>query len=319
MKKILIVRFSSIGDIVLTTPVIRCLRNQFPDAEIHYLTKPSYKSILENNPYINYLHVLDKPIFQKALELRAMGFDVVVDLHRNLRTKILKAILTTTNYSFDKLNFEKWLMVNVKLNLLPKVHIVDRYMETVAELGVENDNEGLDYFLPSTISVNNLPDNYTAFVIGANHFTKRLPNDKIISICKLISKSIVLLGGKEDEQNANEIAKLSGHHVLNLCGKLSLNESAFVLKNSDKVITHDTGLMHIAAAFQKEIVSVWGNTIPEFGMSAYYGKYKTQHIAFNIQQLSCRPCSKIGFDKCPKGHFNCMVMQDEKAIAGSVF
>lgn len=319
MKKILIVRFSSIGDIVLTTPVIRCLRNQFPDAEIHYLTKPSYKSILENNPYINYLHVLDKPIFQKALDLRAIGFDAVVDLHRNLRTKILKAILTSTNYSFDKLNFEKWLMVNVKMNLLPKVHIVDRYMETIAELGVENDNEGLDYFLPSTVSVNNLPDNYIAFAIGANHFTKRLPNEKIISICKLINKPIVLLGGKEDELNGNEIAKLSGNHVLNLCGKLSLNESAFVLKNSDNVITHDTGLMHIAAAFQKEIVSVWGNTIPEFGMFPYYGNHKTQHITFNIQHLSCRPCSKIGFDKCPKGHFNCMVMQDEKAIAGSVF
>ena len=316
--KILIVRFSSIGDIVLTTPVVRCLRKHFPKSEIHYLTKPVYKSILENNPYIDYLHILDKPILQKSFELRKVGFDVVIDLHRNLRTKILKTILATTNYSFDKLNFEKWLLVNTKLNLLPKIHIVDRYMETIAKLNVKNDHEGLDYFLQSSVSVNNLPNNYIAFAIGANHFTKKLPNEKIGSICKLISKPIVLLGGKEDEQNGNEIAKLSGSYVINLCGKLTLNESAFVVKNSDKVITHDTGLMHIAAAFQKEIISVWGNTVPEFGMTPYYGKKDVRNWILEVGNLNCRPCSKIGFDKCPKEHFNCMMLQDENKIANSV-
>ncbi len=315
--KILIVRFSSIGDIILTTPVVRCLKKKFPDAEIHFLTKPKYKSILENNPYIDFLHVLDKPLFQKGFELRGIGFDLVIDLHRNLRTKILNAILSTTNYSFDKLNFEKWLMVNLKMNLLPKVHIVERYMETLVELGVSNDGGGLDYFLPSTIFVKNIPDNYLVFAIGANHFTKRLPNEKIISICKLINKPIVLLGGQEDEQNGVEIAKLSGTHVLNLCGILSLNESAFVIKNSDKVITHDTGLMHIAAAFNKEIISVWGNTIPDFGMTPYYGKAAIRNSQFEVENLNCRPCSKIGFHKCPKDHFNCMTKQDENKIADS--
>jgi ADP-heptose:LPS heptosyltransferase len=297
---------------------VRCLRKHFPDSEIHYLTKPVYKSILENNPYINYLHVLDKPLFQKGMELREIGFDVVIDLHRNLRTKILKAILATRNFSFDKLNFEKWLMVNFKLNLLPKLHIVERYMETVAELDVTNDEEGLDYFLPSTVSVKNIPDHFIAFAIGANHFTKKLPNEKIISICKLINKPIVLLGGKEDEQNGDEIAINSGVHVKNFCGKLSLNESAFLIKNSDKVITHDTGLMHIAAAFKKEIISVWGNTIPEFGMTPYYGKHQIINYTSQISNLSCRPCSKIGFDKCPKGHFDCMMMQNVNKIADSV-
>ena len=317
MKKFLIIRFSSIGDIVLTTPVVRNLRKHFPEAEIHYLTKPSYKIILENNPYIDRLHVLDKPLLKKGLELREIGFDAVIDLHRNLRTKILKAILTTTNYSFDKLNFEKWLIVNTRLNLLPKVHIVERYMETVAELGVTNDDEGLDYFLPENISVNTIPKNYIAFAIGANHFTKKLTNEKIVSICKLVQLPIVLLGGKEDENNGNEIATHSGAHIINLCGKLSLHESAYVIKSAEKVLSHDTGLMHIAAAFKKEIVSVWGNTIPEFGMSPYYGNAIIQNRKFEIGNLSCRPCSKIGFDKCPKGHFNCMNMQDENKIAAS--
>ena len=316
--KILIVRFSSIGDIILTTTVVRCLKKKFPDAEIHFLTKPNYKSILENNPYINFLHVLDKPLFKKAFELKEIGFDIVIDLHSNLRSRILKSILDTTSYSFDKLNFEKWLMVNLKINFLPDIHIVERYMETLVELGVPNDEQGLDYFLPSTIFVKNIPDNYIAFAIGANHFTKRLPNEKIISICKLINKPIVLLGGQEDEHNGVEISKFSGTHVLNLCGKLSLNESAFVIKNSDKVITHDTGLMHIAAAFKKEIISVWGNTIPDFGMTPYYGKNKIRNSQFEVKNLNCRPCSKIGFNKCPKSHFNCMMMQDENKIANSV-
>ena len=329
MKKILIIRFSSIGDIVLTTTVVRCLKKQLPGAEIYYLTKPEYKTILENNPYIDHLHVLDKPLIQKSLELRKIGFDCIIDLHRNFRTKVIKTIIGTKNHIYDKLNFEKWLMVNFKINMLPKLHIVDRYMETVATLGVVNDGDGLNYFINEndfsqafmeTFHEMSLQGKkYIAFAIGAHHFTKKLPDEKIISICKLINKPVVLLGGKEDKIKGDEIANRSGSHVTNLCGTLSLNESAYMLRQSEKVITHDTGLMHIAAAFQKEIISVWGNTIPEFGMTPYYGKSDTVHSTFEIQNLACRPCSKIGFDQCPKGHFNCMMMQNENAIASPAF
>ncbi|MFI5222220.1 MAG: glycosyltransferase family 9 protein [Bacteroidia bacterium] len=334
--KILIVRFSSIGDIVLTTPVVRCLKKQLPDAEIHFLTKPEYGTILENNPYIDQLHLLDQPLLKKSLELRQVGFDVVIDLHNNLRTRILKTIIGVSSYSFEKLNFEKWVMVNFKIDLLPKIHIVDRYMETIAPLGVKNDDEGLDYFVnEKTLSpdlkthnyasplwnrIDSIPkDEYLVFAIGGNHFTKKLPNEKIISICKLINEKIVLLGGKEDEANGDTIAKACGENVTNLCGKLSINESAFMIKHSEKVITHDTGLMHIASAFKKEIISIWGNTIPEFGMQPYYGRHKTQNFKLETLNLKCRPCSKIGFDNCPKGHFNCMMLQDVNKIAEVAF
>lgn len=345
MQKILIIRFSSIGDIVLTTPVIRCIKQQLPDAEVHYLTKPQYRGILEHNPYIDKLHVLDKKLWQKSLELKHLGFDVIIDLHHNLRTRIIKGIIDVPAYCFDKLNFEKSLLVHFKTNKLPDIHIVDRYMDTAKGLGVMNDGKGLDYFLPPDFTFNpaiKLPESFVSFAIGAQHATKRLPNEKIVEVCKHYGETMVLLGGKQDAENGEWIAHQSGGNVINLCGKLNLHESAFVVSKSTKVITHDTGLMHIAAAFQKEIVSIWGNTVPEFGMTPYYANdtYLSSNVEtisnsqipnpisdihipiaigtqFSIPHLPCRPCSKIGFTKCPKGHFDCMNLQDTTAIAAA--
>jgi ADP-heptose:LPS heptosyltransferase len=318
LPKFLIIRFSSIGDIVLTTPVIRCLKQQVPNAEVHYLTKPGFKGILEHNPYIDKLHVLDKPVFAKALALKQLGFDYIIDLHHNLRTRLFKSVIDVPAFCFDKLNIEKSIFVNLKINNLPPVHIVDRYLDTLSNFEVVNDGMGLDYFLPSDFSLNpavKLPHHFIAFAIGAQHSTKRLPNEKIVSICKQLIQPVVLLGGKEDALNGDEIASQSGSHVVSLCGKLSLNESAYVVSIAGRVITHDTGLMHIAAAFKRPIVSVWGNTVPEFGMTAYYGKEHVQHSKFEIRNLNCRPCSKIGFAACPQKHFNCMILQDTEAIA----
>jgi ADP-heptose:LPS heptosyltransferase len=309
---------------VLTTPVIRCIKQQIPDAEVHYLTKPQYRGILEHNPYIDVLHVLDKPLWQKAIELKHIGFDCIIDLHNNLRSRIVKGIIDITSHSFDKLNFEKSLLVNFKIRILPETHIVDRYLHTAKVLGVTNDGLGLDYFLPPSFGFNQgiqLPESFISFAIGAQHSTKRLPNEKIVEICKHYGETIILLGGKEDTPNGEWIAQHSGTQVLNLCGKLSLNESAYVVSKSKKVITHDTGLMHIAAAYQKEIISIWGNTVPQFGMTPYYGNRdylgsKFEHSGtpsvhdarFEVPFLTCRPCSKIGFERCPKGHFNCIMV-----------
>ena len=311
MKKFLIIRFSSIGDIVLTTPVIRCLKKQYPNAEIHFLTKPSYAFLLRNNPYISVVHELDKPLFDKAIELKSMSFDYVIDLHNNMRTAIVKAILQIPAFSFDKLNTEKSILVKTGINALPPIHIVDRYMQTLEHFGVKNDGEGLDYFLPSAISLQVvLSENYTAFAIGAQHYTKRLPVHKIAEFIKSVEGSVVLLGGKEDEENGNAVLNLVGDKAINMCGKLSFDESALVVKNATKVISHDTGLMHVAAAFKKQIISVWGNTVPEFGMYPYYGKYQIENRMLEVKDLACRPCSKIGFNGCPKKHFACMEQQE---------
>jgi ADP-heptose:LPS heptosyltransferase len=322
LTKILILRFSSIGDIVLTTPVVRCLKLQYPHAEIHYLTKPAFKSILEHNPYLTQVHVLDKPLLKKVMELKQLGFDYIIDLHNNLRTRIIKSAMDVPAFSFDKLNTEKAQLVNFKQNTLPQVHIVDRYLDTVKSFGVSNDDQGLDYFIPEDVNLNDevkqlTSKPYIAVAIGAQHSTKRLPTQKLIDVCKNINTHVILLGGKEDETTGNEIAKQSGSHVVNLSGKLSLHQSALVVKLAQKVIAHDTGLMHIAAAFKKPIISIWGNTVPEFGMTPYYGNYNINQQLFEVNNLSCRPCSKIGFNACPKTHFNCMHLQDAVAIAAA--
>ena len=328
MPKFLLVRFSSIGDIVLTSPVVRCLKQQVKDAEVHFLTKKSFATVIENNPFIDRKIYLDGDLSALYSALEKEKYDFLIDLHHNLRTLRLKRKLGVPSVSFDKLNLEKWLLVNFKINRLPAVHIVDRYMNTVKSFGVVNDGKGLDYFVGTDAQMPvGLPagyeNGYIAFVIGAKHNTKKLPEEKIIDICRKVHKPVVLLGGPEDRAAGDQIvsaflpANGSGQHVFNACGLYSLNESAILIKESEKVITHDTGLMHIAAAFKKEIISVWGNTVPEFGMYPYYGDFEIRNQKFEIEKLPCRPCSKIGFEKCPKGHFKCMLLQDTDAIAAA--
>jgi ADP-heptose:LPS heptosyltransferase len=318
MKKILIIRFSSIGDIVLTTPVVRCLKLQLPDTEIHYLSKKSFQSILENNPYITKVHTIEKDIKEIADVLKKENFDCIVDLHNNLRSLHIKGILRKPATVFKKLNFKKWLLVNFKTNVMPAVHVVDRYMQTIEKFGIKNDQKGLDYFIPKKdeVSTQTFPvthqNGYIGFVIGAKHFTKQLPIEKIISICKKLNQPIILLGGKEDAERGELISKAVGSAIYNACGVYNLNQSASIIRQATKIISHDTGLMHIAAAFQKEIISVWGNTVPAFGFSPYLPAPASKMV--EVQGLSCRPCSKIGYDQCPKGHFKCMKEIDETAF-----
>ncbi len=314
--KILIIRFSSIGDIVLTTPVIRCLKLQL-NAEIHYLTKPNFESILNTNPFINKVHVLDISLIAKAKELQAENFDFVIDLHNNIRTFIFKKALGVKAYSFPKLNIEKFLFVNFKVNKMPNIHIVERYFKPAEKLGISNDGKGLDYFLPTHFKFDypiDLDKSYIAWAIGAQHFTKRFPIHKIIAICNKVNVPIYLLGGKDDETNGNEIPSKTNGNVVNLCGKLSLHQSAYVVKKGQLLITNDTGLMHIGAAFQKRIISLWGNTTPAFGMYPYYGNSQVKQTIFENNNINCRPCSKIGFNSCPKKHFKCMEDLDLQVI-----
>jgi len=326
LDKFLIIRFSSIGDIVLTTPVIRCLRKKYPDAEIHFLTKQSFRSIVAHNPYINKIHTLGDSFELMLHELQTEEYDYIIDLHHNLRTLRIKRFLKNAkSFSFNKLNVEKFILTNLKINTLPKKHIVDRCLETVVSFGVVNDDMGLDYFIPKMdeIKKDDIPTShmhgYIAIVIGAALATKKLPLHKLKALCSAIDHPVILLGGKEDYEDGKEIAKVDEIKIYNACGKFNLNESADLVKGSKLVISHDTGLMHIAAALQKPIISVWGNTVPSFGMYPYYGtRSNKQYDVVEINKLWCRPCSKIGFKKCPKGHFKCMEKIDVNDIVNLV-
>ena len=310
-KKILIIRFSSIGDIVLTTPVIRVAKKQFPDAEVHYVTKEVFKNILIHNPYIDKVHTFKEDISELYEPLKAENFDVVIDLHKNLRSLRLKQKLKAKNYSFDKLNLQKFLAVNFKqINKLPNKHIVDRYFDAVAPLGIKSDGKGLDHFIHqndrvdvSSLLTDHLKKTFVALVVGGSYFTKKIPLNKLAEICKNSKLPIIVLGGKEDKPVGDELQN-QFPQLINTCGQYTINQSASIIEQAEWVVSSDTGLMHIATAFNKKIISLWGNTIPEFGMAPYLPNLENKIL--EVKNLGCRPCSKLGFKKCPKGHFKCM-------------
>ena len=319
--KILIIRFSSIGDIVLTTPVVRCLKLQVPELEIHYLTKKQFLPVLGANPYISKIWLYDHNFADLIPQLQSQGFDRVVDLHKNYRSIYVRRKIGAKSGTFFKLNLQKWLIVNFKINLLPPVHIVDRYMQAVSELGIRNDGQGLDYFISEDeiIGPEKLPEpfrrGFIGIVIGGKHNTKIFPEKKVIEVIARLNLPVILLGGKEDRDRGEHICSVAVSSVFNGCGYYSLNQSASLIRLADAVMTNDTGLMHIAAAFGKKIVSVWGNTLPEFGMFPYLREEeKKNSLIAEVKGLSCRPCSKLGYQVCTKKHFRCMMDTDTSPI-----
>ena len=312
MPKYLVIRFSSIGDIVLTSPVVRMLKQQVPNAEVHFLTKKSFESVVVNNPFIYKVWTTDGSLKDVIPNLKAEKYDEIIDLHANLRTWRIKQALKVKSSTFNKLNFEKWLLVNFKINRLPATHIVNRYLKTVEHLGVMNDGEGLNFYLDNSIQTNNqiLPTNfqsgYWVAVIGANHATKRFPTNKWIEVIKQLNFPVVIVGDKNDAVVASDIENACGDIVYNACGKYSLLQSAAIVSQAKMVITNDTGMMHIASSYNRNIISVWGNTVPAFGMTPYMPENYSNSIIVEAKNVNCRPCSKIGFSKCPKGHFDCM-------------
>ena len=308
--KFLVIRFSSIGDIVLTSPVVRRLKLQVEGAEIHFVTKKKHANLVRSNPYIDKVHLLNNNLGDLIHELEAENFDYIIDLHQNFRSNRLKRSLKAPSFAFKKLTFEKWLMVRLKINRLPKQHIVDRYLDAVSVFDVKDDGRGLDFFIPESESFkpDELPsifqDGYVAFVIAGTYSTKKLPAEKVSRICQRIPFPVVLLGGKNESEAGEKILSESKGNVLNYAGKISLNQSASLVRNARLVLANDTGLMHVAAAFGKKILSFWGNTIPGFGMYPYQADPAS--LQLEVTHLKCRPCSKLGFQKCPKKHFKCM-------------
>lgn len=314
-RKILILRFSSIGDIVLTSPIIRCLKTQL-DCKIDYLVKNKFKDTLKANPHIDEIIGFEKEPQEVLEQLKTNDYDFIVDLHKNIRTRRLLLALAKPSANFPKKNIQKWLLVNFKVNKMPDLHIVDRYFEAVKALNVQNDRKGLEYFIPEADEVDltqhGLKENeFIAFGFGAAHQTKALPLNKAKELLEKLDQKFVLLGGPMESAIG---AALASSQCLNFCGKLNINQTASLIRQAGLVISPDTGIMHIAAAFRKKAVSFWGNTVPDFGMYPYYGKEEVSNLRSEVKGLSCRPCSKIGYKNCPKGHFKCMQEQDMEAV-----
>lgn len=307
--KFLLIRFSSIGDIVLTSPVVRCLKLQFAQAEIHFLTKKHNADLLMANPYIDKIQLLDKSLAETIGKLKDEKYDYIIDLHNNLRSLRVKLGLNIKSFSFTKLNINKFLLTSFKIHTMPDGHIVDRNLATLQHFKVENDGKGLDHFIAPAdeILISQLPLNfqngYVAIVLAGTYATKKTPVEKFRQLV-LANYPCILLGAKSEHTMAATIMDWNMGTVLDYTGKLRINQSASLVKNARLVITNDTGLMHIAAAFHKKILSIWGNTVPELGMPPYMPGQGSEIL--EIKGLSCRPCSKLGYKECPKKHFRCM-------------
>ena len=307
--KILLIRFSSIGDIVWTSKVVRCCKKQIPNVEIHFATKKSFQNLVEINPNIDKVFYLEDSLSKLISELKAENYDYVLDLHNNLRSWVVKLSLLKPFSTFDKLSIHRFLFTRFQLDVMPdNLHVVDRMLNVASELGVKDDGKGLDFFIEAKneVSIINFSlefqNGYIAFVIGASKATKKLTIEKIIEITEKFSQPMILVGGKEDIEKGEEIILKSGRKdIYNACGKFSLAQSASIVKQSAFVIGQDTGLTHIAAAFGKKIYSVWGST-----SSKGYAPYMGNNVIWENKNLDCNPCSKSGRNECPKGHFKCL-------------
>ena len=308
--KILVIRFSSIGDIVLTSPVYRILQDQLPNgAEVHLLTQKRFSFVQEANPYVNKIWAVDKSGMEVFNELKEENFDYIIDLQNSLRSRSIRKKLGVLSFHVNKQNFRKWIQVNLGFWKGPIGHIVDRYLDTLKTFKIENDGKGLEYFIPSTTSSiqDFLPpdlvqESYTVIAVGGAHEGKRWSEENWVELSeKFQGERIIWIGGKEDSIQLNH----SPLH-LDLIGKCTVHESAKVIQHSKAVICGDTGMMHIAAAFNRDVVVLWGCTTPELGMGVYRPKQKVNKIMHTIYlqvKRKGRPCSKLG-NHCKYGMHN---------------
>lgn len=322
-KKVLVVRFSSIGDIILTTPVYRALKQQI-NAEVHLITKRSFAFAIHGNPYIDKVITIEDKVAEAADVLEVQAYDFVVDLHNNLRSMQVKRLVKAPSASVRKLNLRKWMLVNLKWDVMPdEPHIVHRYMEAAAPLGVGYDGKGMDFAIPddAVVDIAQLtdgdlsPGQFVALAVGTSTPTRSLEKWQLIELVKKIHRPVVLLGGPNERSTAEEVAA-TDKSCYNMAGVLSLQQSASVMSSSSVLITPDTSLMHMGAALDHPMITVWGNTNERFGMTPFYrkGSESKWHMV-EVNGLNCRPCSKIGYDKCPRGHFKCIRDLDLDHIA----
>ncbi|MBN1384674.1 MAG: lipopolysaccharide heptosyltransferase II [Elusimicrobia bacterium] len=306
--KILIIRLSSIGDIVLATPLVRCLREKFPEAQIDFILKKEYSEILSNNPHISNLILFDGNISGCSKKISSERYDIVIDIHRNFRSFLLTLFSKARVLRYKNNLLKRLLLVEAGVNLYNNdmVSVPKRYLKTAEGLGVPDDGKGPDFFIDKEIDnkFSYLPENCIGICPVAVWKTKRWPAGNFIEFGKKKAAEsdceILIFGGKNDSEYCECIKDKIGKKARNLCG-LSLQETASAVKRCRFLLTNDTGIMHIAEALKVPVVAVFGPTVEEFGF--YPQSDKSKVIS---KKYLCKPCTTKGSDRCPVGDFKCM-------------
>ncbi len=313
-KKILIVRFSSLGDILLTTPLIRSLGKQYNQLKIDFVIKKQFEDVVLNNPHLNKVFSIGNfdELKEVKNELIKNSYDAVIDLQNNLRSRKLVSGISKNVFRFNKPNVSKFLLVNFKINFLKKIiPIPIRYANSIPNFRL--DDKGLELFLPEDITPQiDRTNDIIGLCPGSVHKTKMWPEEYFIEIGNMFVKNnfkVVLLGGKSDREICKKIAGLIPT-AIDLSNDNKLYETSANMKKCKTVICNDSGLMHTAVASNVPVVALFGSTVKEFG----FAPYKSKSLVIENNSLSCRPCSHIGLDECPKQHFDCMKTLTPKLV-----
>jgi len=320
--KFVIIRFSSIGDVILTTPLVRCLRAKFPDAQIDFLVKKEFAVVLSQNPHLSNIITFDKKAGKGELSrirkfVKQNNYTHILDIQRNIRSVFITAGSGAIVSGFSKKLLERDLLIRFGKNIYKEIKPVYlRYFESAEALSVKYDGKGTEVFpaLSETEKVTGILDQHAiasgtpVLVIapGAQWENKRWPVQAYATasdtFCNRTGAYPVLIGGPGDVEICNQVRDLMKTPSLNLAGKLSLMGSASLLGISKMVFTNDTGMLHMAQAMKTPVVAVYGPTTRELGFFPLPGNSKVAEI-----DISCRPCTQKGLHSCPKKHFRCMI------------
>ena len=316
-NRFLIIRLSSIGDIILTTPLVRALRKAYPNSLIDYLVKEEFLDLLQNNPHIDNVYTFNprnglKEILRWRKKIKSNEYTSILDLHRSIRSILMTIWLGRVE--LGKLNknlFKRIVLVKLGINLYKSiVPVTQRYFDAAKRLDLVDDGLGTELFhdgkIPTKITNSSENKNFIVMAPGAGYFTKRwLPEYFAKLADKLIDKynaEVYLIGSSADRKICSEIRKSMNNYVHDLSGNFSILETSAIIDASDALITNDTGMMHVAVSQKKPVLAFFGSTTEELGFFPYGQKYKV----LENKDLNCRPCSHVGRDKCPKRHFKCM-------------
>lgn len=307
INKILVVRLSSLGDILLTTPLLRALKNCNPNLQIDFLLRQEYKDLLKLNSNLHELFLFTRNDFENLNlinKLKEKRYDLVIDLQNNLRSRSIISKLKGEKVKFDKKSFQKILLVKTKINLLKDAPPIPVRYASVIE-GLQLDSSGLDLFTDKVPSAAIKSKQHLVGICpGARHFTKRWPVEYYIQLGRFLIQNnfnVVLFGGKIDSEICKKIS-IEIPEALNLQNNDDILQTAADMKFCSVVVCNDSGLMHTASAVGVKVLTIFGSSVKEFG----FVPYNCKSLLLENNSLSCRPCSHIGRESCPEKHFSCM-------------
>lgn len=326
---VLAVRFSSIGDVLLTTPLLRAIRLRHPAARVSVLTRQAHVPLLSHNPYVDRVIGVKagRPVASVAAELRAGGYTHRLDLHDSLRTRMLRTLVRGGWSTYPKHRVARALLIYTKRNRYrDATPVAERYFSAARDLDVVPDGKPPDFFLgphaerqaSDWLATAGLAQERTMIALapGAAHATKRWPQAHWVDLIRRIVAEgfdAVIVGGPDDAPLAAALSQQTSGRVVSAAGIFGLQETGAVLQRSAALISGDTGVMHMATGVGTPVVALFGPTVRAFGFFPYTSRAEVLELA-----LSCRPCSSKGGPRCPLGHHRCLVEIGPESVYGAL-